>query len=63
MNNTETFTTDQGPSADNQTSDDHGLDSNQKARHQTTREILEAEGLDRETEDETIDLSSARIKS
>jgi hypothetical protein len=63
-----TITTDQGPSADNQTSNDHGLDSNQRARQASTEEVLDANGMfidhiedDGDTEDDEPDLSSARI--
>lgn len=55
------FTVDQGPSGKNQTSDDHGLDSNQDARQPSTEDMLESEGLLTEDEGNTVDLSSANI--
>jgi hypothetical protein len=56
-----TTTTSQGPSAHNQSSDDHSLDSNQAARQPTTRQVLKAAGLDIQSEVDRTDLSSANI--
>lgn len=44
MPNTQ-ITTQQGPSAENQTSQDHSHDPNQKARHPQPDEELAAEGV------------------
>jgi hypothetical protein len=55
------ITSSQGPSANNQTSSDHSLDSNQKARQPNTRQILKQEGLDRESKTDKTDISSANI--
>ncbi len=40
------ITTTQGPSANNQTSQNHTLDSNQRARQPNKKDIMESEGLD-----------------
>lgn len=50
-----TMTTDQGPSADNQTSEDRGMDTNQGARQPSTQEVLKAEGIDQEGQSESED--------
>lgn len=55
-----TVTTSQGPSAHNQTSEDHSHDTNQSARQMTAEEALEANGLNREP---VTDINSGDIHS
>jgi hypothetical protein len=54
------FMTGRGPSAKNQTSRNHTLDTNQKARQPTSRQVIKAEGLDMQ-ENDHIDMSAANI--
>jgi hypothetical protein len=55
------FTTDEGPSAHNQSSNEHSHDSNQAARQPSTRKILEAEGLMNETLEPDLDIGNANL--
>ncbi|MDQ3008040.1 MAG: hypothetical protein M3Q81_00415 [bacterium] len=47
----------EGPSAHNQTSEDHSLDPNQRERQPSTEELLEGTGLDTMSVEEALDTS------